>query len=133
MRLPTTEVGLFIFLRRNHYRDLIDRASTTSRSDCFSPKSKLLIELKCRFRHYPTLLIEKKKYDWLISNATDGNRALYVNSTPEGVWGFYLDEIDIEWETKKMPKTTAFGSNESIDKEIGFIKISDGFDLWKCL
>ena len=39
------------------------------------------------------LIIERKKYDSLMERSTTyGTIPVYINSTPKGVWGFYLQQ-----------------------------------------
>ena len=62
---------------------------------------------------------------------TEGTIPIYVNSTPKGVWAFYLDGLakKIEWEYRDLPRQTDFSRRETISKEIGYLNIEDGKDL----
>ena len=85
------------------------------------------IELKCRRKHYDDLLIEKDKYDALMLRAEKhGTSPFYINSTPEGIYAFNLNEVkDIVWEKKGgLPKTTDFSDRRKVVKEVGFLPIS---------
>ena len=83
------------------------------------------IELKCRRTHYPTLLIEKKKWDYLAEiRARTGARTLYINSTPHGVYQFDLGAIKApQWLFKALPDKTDFTNRGTIQKECGFLDI----------
>jgi hypothetical protein len=91
----------------------------------------MFIELKSRKTHYPDLLIEESKYQGLLLAA--GIRSLtpwYINSTPDGVWGFNLTEIpQPKWEEKWLPITTEFENRTKRTKLVGFLKIEDGIAL----
>jgi hypothetical protein len=96
-----------------------------SRWDCVSHERKLLIELKSRRTHYPTLLIEEKKYDAMISKADElGYEAYYINSTPEGVYSFNLHKVEIDFKVEtKHPATTTFGKRSRVPKSVGYLCI----------
>jgi hypothetical protein len=81
--------------------------------------------MKCRRTHYPTLLIEKKKWDYLADiRARTGARTLYINSTPQGVYQFDLGAInEPKWLLKALPAKTDFPNGEKIMKECGFLDI----------
>jgi hypothetical protein len=129
--IPSTEKKLFEWIKEGFIKDLEKSDSPYSRYDCYSTRFKIDIELKCRRSHYNELLIEKKKYDALILRAKESNTLpVYINSTPKGIWGFYLSAIPLVWETKMLPKNTDFGNRVKIPKEISYLKISDGVDLW---
>ena len=105
--------------------DLARAEHKMSRWDCRSDCSRLLIELKCRRTHYPTLLLEKKKYDAMLSKAEElGYEPLYINSTPKGIYVFNLKDLDIEFKVEhKHPATTAFGNRSRVAKEVGYLCI----------
>lgn len=120
------EVDLFNILKICFMTDLEKSDSQYSRFDCFSSKWKMDIELKCRRTHYDELLIEKDKYDALMARAEKfGTRPFYINSTPQGIYAFNLQEMkDIQWEMKGgLPKTTDFSDNRRMVKEVGFLPI----------
>jgi hypothetical protein len=79
--------------------------SATDRADGVTGDA--YIEMKCRRTHYPTLLIEKKKWDYLADiRARTGARTLYINSTPQGVYCFDLGAInEPEWLLKALKGT----------------------------
>ena len=73
------EEDLFNWLKDTTYPDLEKAKSRYSRHDCISKEKELFIELKCRRKHYDTLLIEKKKYDSILNKAIQNNsQAIYV-------------------------------------------------------
>lgn len=124
------EQTLFDYIKDKYIPDLKKSSSKYAKTDCFSEEFNLDIELKCRRTHYKTLLIERKKYDALITRAAEHNtRPVYINSTPKGIWGFYLFNIDMKWETKLLPLNTDFGNKTKILKEIAYLDIFDGISL----
>jgi hypothetical protein len=101
-----------------------------SRWDCYSPKFKHRIELKCRRKHYDSLLLEKSKYDAMIfESGKHLDRPIYINSTPEGVYSFDLLDIEPEWIFKTLRATTQFANNKSVLKKVAFLDIEEGIKL----
>lgn len=123
-----TEAKLFQYLKERYLPDLTESLKKFSRWDCYSPKNKYRVELKCRRKHYDDLVIEKSKYEALINKCTPHNDVpVYVCSTPKGVWAFRLDKIPTpKWFVKKMPETTDFKRRHFIDKEVGMIPLTQG-------
>ena len=114
------EVELFEALK-SEYPDLTP-LSATDRADGIT--SDAYIELKCRRTHYDSLLIERKKWDYLADiRARTGARTLYINSTPSGVYQWDLGAlIEPKWVLKSMPSATDFAS-QWVEKEVGFLDI----------
>lgn len=101
-----------------------------SRWDCYSPKFRHRIELKCRRKHYDSLLIEKSKYDAMIFEAGKHlDIPMYINSTPEGIYSFDLLEIEPEWIFKSLRATTQFANNKNVLKKIAFLDIDNAIKL----
>ena len=115
------EVELFEALK-SVYPDLTP-LSATDRADGITHDA--YIEMKCRRTHYPTLLIEKKKWDYLADiRARTGARTLYINSTPQGVYQFDLGVInEPEWQLKALPDKTDFANSGKVEKLCGFLDI----------
>jgi len=90
-----------------------------------------ILELKCRETHYPEMLIEQAKYDWLIEEA--GKRSAkpaYVNWTPQGIFAWDLYRVkEPSWAPRLMPATTQFENNEEIVKVVGFLPVVDAISL----
>ena len=130
-RLFRKEQELFDALKERVIDDLTKSEFTMSKYDCYSEKHGIDIELKCRYTHYDDLVIEKIKYDALMERAKIfGFRPVYINSTPEGVWAFRLDELpEPKWSFKGMPKTTEFQNRNFVSKQVGYYKISSGVDI----
>jgi hypothetical protein len=129
------EQELFNWLKDNHYPDLERSESEFDGFDCQSNKSKLFIELKSRKTHYDELIIEKYKFDFLV---TEGGKLsytpCYVNSTPQGVYFFDLDsilksELDMKWQDKWLPTTTEFANTNNRVKKIGLLDVKWGTKL----
>ena len=127
MGIEFKEPQLFDYLKENYYSDL-EKSEEFDNWDCISLEAKMFIELKSRKTHYPDLLIEESKYQGLILAA--GIRSLtpwYINSTPDGVWGFNLTDIpQPKWEEKWLPITTEFENRTKRTKLVGFLKLEDG-------
>jgi hypothetical protein len=122
------EQDLFEYLKLNKFVDLVKSEGTFDSFDCLSYKYNLYIELKCRYKHYPDLLIEKSKYDRLVTEATArGMQPWYINSTPEGRWSFDLIDVpEPSWHSRPMPATTEFANTKKILKVVGFLDLSVG-------
>lgn len=124
------EEQLFDWLKEFVYFDLVKAKNQMSRWDCYSPKFKHRIELKCRRKHYPTLLLEKKKYNAMIfETGKHLDIPMYINSTPEGIYSFDLLEIDPIWVEKKLRATTEFSNNNIITKEVAFLSLDEAIKL----
>tara|TARA_R110002020_G_scaffold453806_1_gene668863 strand:- start:6068 stop:6448 length:381 start_codon:yes stop_codon:yes gene_type:complete len=120
------EKDLFIYLKEKVYPDLVMSNSPISRWDCYSPKTKHRIELKCRKKHYDELVIERGKFDAMIFKANDNfDLPIYINSTPKGVYKWNLFFVSPTWFMKELPKTTQFSNNAKISKEIAMLPIID--------
>jgi len=125
------EKQLFDYVKQNLYKDLVKSTGTYDCFDCTSEQNNLYIELKCRYKHYPELLIEKSKYDHLIVQAkVRAMIPMYINSTPEGQWSFDLSKIpEPAWSNRLMPATTEFTNTKKVIKAVGFIDISQGVKI----
>ena len=55
------EKDLFEWLSQNHYKTLVNSKNPISRWDCYDIETQNRIELKCRRKHYDTLILEKSK------------------------------------------------------------------------
>lgn len=115
------EVELFEALK-SVFPDLTP-LSATDRADGITHDA--YIEMKCRRTHYPTLLIEKKKWDYLADiRARTGARTLYINSTPQGVYCFDLGAInEPEWALKALPDKTDFANSGKVQKLAAYLDI----------
>ena len=122
------EPELFDYLKEFHFPDLSKSEDQFDSFDCMSVEHKMFIELKSRKTHYDDLLIEEHKYSSLIMAA--GIRSLtpwYINSTPQGIWGFNLSALPMpKWEDKWLPITTEFLNKKSRSKPVGYFNIKDG-------
>ena len=122
------EPELFDYLKEFHFSDLSKSEDEFDSFDCVSMEHKMFIELKSRKTHYDDLLIEEHKYSSLIMAA--GIRSLtpwYINSTPQGIWGFNLTKLPMpKWEDKWLPITTEFANKKSRSKPVGYLNIKDG-------
>jgi len=119
------EKELFDYLKEKYFQDLTFSEDQFSRWDCYSKTRKTRIELKCRNRHYSTLLIEKDKYFNLIKYYINNeDTPLYINSTPKGIYAFDLRKITPEWVTdSRMPKTTEFEETQTIEKTYALLEL----------
>jgi len=104
----------------------LQKTDQFSYRDAYSPKHDLTIELKCRYRHYDTLLIEKMKWDKLIKH----KEVRYISSTPIGIFAFDLKSIpEPMWVNMDMPHTTEFDDTQKIPKLVGMLFIEDAEDI----
>ena len=118
------EKELFEYLRENYYADLVKARKQMSRWDCYSPETSHRIELKCRGKHYETLLIEKKKFDAMILKCDENlDVPMYINSTPKGIFRFNLYLVNPKWEIQYHNKTTHFSNNNKIAKEVAMLEV----------
>jgi len=123
---PMRELDLFNIIKLTHVTDLKKSEKQFSRYDCYSSEYKMDIELKCRNKHYDELLIEKDKYDALMQRSKEyGTYAIYINSTPEGIYVFNLTKMNEPvWEEKGgLPKTSHFSDRRKIKKIVAFLPI----------
>ncbi len=125
------ELELFNFLKESLYPDLTKSEGIYDSFDCISVKAGHYIELKCRYTHYPTLLIEEMKYRKLITQSAERDLIpYYINSTPQGVYSFdLLDLPEPEWGMQRMPATSEFANKRKVDKLVGFLAIEEAVKL----
>jgi hypothetical protein len=119
------EEALFLHLKENHYPEIEFSEDKYCRYDC--EDDDRVIEIKCRNKHYPTMIIERSKYNALIDVADErGVSPLYINSTPEGIFEWNLSDVEIEWKVEtKHPATTHFSNNNRVAKEVGYLDINE--------
>lgn len=125
------EQELFLWLKTSTLLDLEHSPNEYDGFDCITKKFKMFIELKSRNTHYDSLLLERKKYDFLTKTADElGLKAWYINSTPEGVWSFPLtDRKNMVWEEKWLPVTTEFVDKSKIMKTVTFLPLDLGVKI----
>lgn len=123
------EQELFDYLKFKHFPDLIKSEGAFDSFDCVSQDKSLYIELKCRHTHYSDLLIEEMKYRRLVRQA-GSLTPYYINSTPEGIYGFDLSRIpEPTWNERRMPATTEFTDTRKIMKLVGFLHLDYALPL----
>ena len=124
------EKDLFEWLNQNHYNTLVNSKNPISRWDCYDIETRNRIELKCRRKHYDTLLLEKAKYDALVSESNKHlDIPIYINSTPNGIYLFNLLEVELNWFIKSLPATTEFQKRMWVKKEVTELKIEQAIKL----
>jgi hypothetical protein len=124
-----TEQQLFDIVQKV-YPDLEPALDFFSPFDCYSDTHNLYIELKCRRTHYPTLLLERLKYNRLLeSAATMKMKPIYICSTPDGIWRFDLLDLKLKWQIEMLPRTTDFEDNEKVSKIVCYLPIIQGTKL----
>jgi len=107
-----------------------------SRYDAFDSKLGIMLEIKCRNKHYPDTMMEKMKYDWNKEFAKENDFVFLYAVTmphPEGGDRLYIfdpdimeeEEYDFKWHTKKLPANTTFSGSKWIDKEVGYLHIDE--------
>lgn len=118
-----TERELYLFLKDKLYFDLEMSSDKMCNYDSFSRYYKHIIELKCRRTHYDELLIERYKYDSLMSL---GCQVYYANYTPKGfVYIFDLNKMKVDWSDREMPKTTDFENTNHKIKAVGYLNVNN--------
>ena len=125
------EQDLFDYLKSSLYPDLEKAPGIYDAFDCISVTASHYIELKCRYTHYDTLLIEEMKYRKLITQAAERDLIpFYINSTPKGVFSFDLMDVpEPEWVSHWMPATTEFSRSQKISKLVGYLAIDEAVQL----
>jgi hypothetical protein len=124
------EKDLFEWLSTNYYKTLVNSKNPISRWDCYDIKTQSRIELKCRRKHYSTLILEKGKYEALIKeSAKNLDIPIYINSTPEGIYLFNLNKIEVKWYIKSLPATTEFKKRIWVKKEITELEVIKAIKL----
>ena len=125
------EQDLFDYLKSSLYPDLEKAPGIYDAFDCISVTASHYIELKCRYTHYDTLLIEEMKYRKLITQAAERDLIpFYINSTPKGVFSFDLMDVpEPEWVSHWMPVTTEFSRSQKISKLVGYLSIEEAVQL----
>jgi hypothetical protein len=125
------EQDLFDYLKSSLYPDLEKAPGIYDAFDCISLSASHYIELKCRYTHYDTLLIEEMKYRKLITQAAERDLIpFYINSTPKGVFSFDLMDVpEPEWVSHWMPATTEFARSNKISKLVGYLAIEEAVQL----
>jgi hypothetical protein len=117
-----TEERLFQLIA-SRYTGLVDlnKEDSSTPIDWYWPQEDIWIEAKCRQEHYPTLFIEKIKYDKLISK----KNSWYLNSTPQGIYVFVLQEMEEPyWIERKMMRSKFFSTDKDIiTKVVGELSI----------
>jgi hypothetical protein len=119
---------LFNYLKENYFPDLERSTGRYDKWDCYSPSTKTRIELKCRRKHYPNLILEKIKYvDMVKRYVEEDEKPVYINSTPNGIFAFDLRNIKPNWITdKRLPHETNFERITPIEKTYTLINIEEG-------
>ncbi len=121
------EEQLFNYLKKHYIYDLSKCEDQFSSYDCFSTTYRCVIELKCRTKHYDDLMLEKTKYDSLKKLNCS---ALYINSTPKGIYIFNINYIKPNWITDtSMPKQTEFANNDKIEKTYTLISVHNSIKI----
>jgi|OM-RGC.v1.023923598 hypothetical protein len=125
------EHDLFTIIQRYLAPDLVKTYEDYDRIDAITDQWHTHIEIKCRRRHYPDLLLEKKKYDAMLARAEacGGYDPVYICSTPAGAfWSYRLLHLPaFDWDRRLMPKSTDFapgGKKEMIWKDVIMLPLS---------
>ena len=119
-----TEQDLFSLFQKR-YADIIDLNVDNEFAplDWYIPSLDTYIEAKCRKKDYPTIFVEKDKWDQM----KQVERCWYVNSTPRGIYAFVLQEIEEPlFRERLMEKSQQFnGQGEYILKTVGELVLRD--------
>jgi len=123
------ELQLFTYLKSRYIPDLLMNPDPVARFDCESEQLGVYIELKSRLTHYDELIIERDKYHAVTQKAWGaGKVALYICSTPKGIWSFNLNALTMPawFYFDGLPATTEFANTDTITKVVGFLHIGIG-------
>ena len=128
--VPSTEEGLFHYLKMRYLNDLSMSEDNYEAHDCISPKAEMLIELKCRTTHFDELLLEADKYHALLIQAKKlGYAPWYVNSTPKGIYAFNLTFVAVTWTTRLLPAATQPNPLQLVSKKVTYLHIKQARKL----
>lgn len=91
----------------------------------YTPKgNKCVVEMKFRKKYYKDKMLEKKKYDALMSLPEDVVKIYFV-SDPKGNYWFWLDKLkELDIITKNCP-TQTFWNSSKIKKEVYLLPESE--------
>lgn len=105
----------------------LERLSFYSTTDCWSEKKQVMIELKCRKKHYPIQILQRDKYEELIKYP----KCRYIISSGDGIYSWDLKTLpEPEWYVKSLPMTSERNhNNDYIPKEVCFLDIKDAKKL----
>jgi hypothetical protein len=125
-----TEADLFYYLKANWLPDLNFTVDHYDRIDAVTKDYEMVLELKCRRAHYSQMIIEKDKYDALISKAKQLNYdAAYVNSTPLGIYLWNITGRELQWSKAILP-AKSFGQTLTFtNKIISYLPIDDAVEI----
>lgn len=92
---------------------------------------RMIFEVKVRYKHYPTLLLEKLKFDKLSKLVKDKSTGIYyVNFTPACTVVFDLLKLNAEgkilFEQQEHNRQTADKSLGKVLKEVAMLDVSHG-------
>ena len=107
-------------------KDIKKTSNKFDSTDITSEEWDLVAELKCRTSHYQTILIEKVKYDALMSSDKTNKR--FIVSTPLGIYSWDIETVKMEYpefRMELMPVTTEFGDKgEKVLKPVNYLNIN---------
>lgn len=112
--------------------DKYDGALMIFNEDTNEISGRCIIEAKIRDTHYPTLLLEKIKYDALIGKATELSsskytcKIMYLCTTPNGSYYFDLHKIEPIWIKEMHWASTTDKSKGKVLKDVFYLKLEDG-------
>ena len=61
----------------------------------------------------------------IAETAKHSDAAIYINSTPKGIYLFNLHDITPNWKVQYIRATTEFGNSNRIAKEVMYLNIFD--------
>jgi|GEM_PF-590510 len=119
-----TEDKLFQLLKKR-YPDLINlnEEEEFSPIDWYIPSTNTYIEGKCRKEDYPTLFVEKHKWN-VMKNVEN---CWYINSTPRGIYVYIINEIEEPlFRNRIMEKSQLYkGKGQYVHKEVGELLLNE--------
>ena len=121
-QIKNKENVMILFLNTFYGWDLTPSEDEFEYYDAYglSPKKvKSVIEMKFRDTHYSTMMLEKMKYDHLMS-MDEETLKFYLVQDPTGIYIFWLQNIDKSLlKVNKIPcPGTTFWGGEKVKKEV---------------
>lgn len=117
----SNEEELISFLKSNIIFDLEKNEDKFGRYDCYSNVYDCYFELKSRRTEYSELILQKDKYEVLLSK----NKSRYICSTPSGVYSLNVKKLkNVKWIEMLLPATTDFWNSNRIWKTVTLVPIN---------
>lgn len=120
------EKKLFQYVK-NYFTDIVDLniENELAPIDWYIPSIFTYVEAKCRYKSLPTYFIQKDKFDELIKV----ENSWYLNSTPNGVYYWNIQNLDPVWYERYMTNTQQFGEQKFVKKLVADLEIKKAIQI----